>query len=240
MYCNHCGQQNPDGATFCNHCRAPVSAGTAPVRQMNSIDARKNTRNAELTELERMMRHFSQKNAQYEEYDRLSAELDLYAKGKHHALLVWGIIVSVLGMLLCSVLYFGTVGEAQYMALFLFLAGQAMVVGYIVYSVRYTKRKETITSRYDAVSYELFEHYCAYGICAVGCEYTNPTNLAAVSRTIRSGRADTIKEALNVLVEDAYRTKMQAFAAQAARSAAAAARGARTSAIFSAANFFFK
>lgn len=26
MYCNHCGANNPDGATFCNACGKPISA----------------------------------------------------------------------------------------------------------------------------------------------------------------------------------------------------------------------
>ena len=30
MYCNHCGANNPDGATFCNACGKPISATGNP------------------------------------------------------------------------------------------------------------------------------------------------------------------------------------------------------------------
>ena len=58
--------------------------------------------------------------------------------------------------------------------------------------------------------------------------------------TMNSGRADTIKEAVNILVEDAHRNNMEAYARSAAISADNAARGARTAAVFAAANLFIR
>ena len=234
MFCNQCGRHNPDGAKFCNSCGAPLAAPSNAAMQQRQQD-----RNAEMEELQKMIHYFSQKGALYEEYDRVCAAIDRTAKGKHYALLVWGIIVSALGMFFFAML---RTGEPAYSALAAipFLIGQAMIVGHIVYAVSFDKKKAQLNRRYDELSAALFEHYKAYGYCAVGPEYTNPSNLTAILNTIRSGRADSIKEALNVLVNDAYRNNMQQLAAQTARSAAAAARGAKTGAVFSAANFFLK
>ena len=104
----------------------------------------------------------------------------------------------------------------------------------------FKKRAAKTFQRYDEVTAELFDYYQQYGTCLVGSEYTNPSNLITIMNTIKSGRADTTKDAINLLLEDTYRNNMQRIAAQAARSAAAAARGARVGAVFSAANFFLK
>lgn len=241
MFCNQCGKQNPDGVQFCHSCGAPLAANSNVAMQQ-----RQQNRNAEMEELQRMIYYFSQNGAMYEEYDRVCAALDRTAKGKRHALLVWGIIISSIGLLILSmVLPMGLSRGSDYyaaiaIAAFPFLIGQAMIVGYIVYAVNFNKKAAQLYQRYDELSFALIENYKAYGYCAVGPEYTNPSNLTAILNTIRSGRADSIKEALNVLVNDAYRNNMQQLAAQTARSAAAAARGAKAGAVFSAANFFLK
>ena len=234
MFCNQCGKQNPDSARFCNFCGAPMAGPMVTIYQ-----PRKQERNAEIAELERMIRYFSQKSALYGEYDNVSAEIDSCSKGKHYALLIWGIIVSFAATMMFSAINSSDTKTAV-IALIPFLIGQGMIVGHIIYAVSFNKRLDMLTCRYDELSSELFDYYRGYGTCLIGPEYTNPSNLITILNTIKSGRADTTKDAINILVEDAYRRNMQQFAAQAARSAAAAARGARVSAVFSAANFFLR
>ena len=95
-----------------------------------------------------------------------------------------------------------------------------------------------LESKEEKFCEELYQYYLNYGYCLVSAEYTNPSNLLAILHTIESGRADTIKEAINILVEDAHRNNMEALATQTAVASAAAARGATAAAVFSAANFF--
>lgn len=233
MFCHHCGAQNPDGVTFCGACGKPVADST----QRNS---RQTTRNTEVMELERMIRYFSQKAAEYEEYDRLGAQIRS-SKGKHVSLLVWGIIAVCIGFTIIG-LASGSSDDAfkLIVASAVIVPGAAMIVGHIFYAKNYDKKAAQTRSRYEALGRELMDYYQAYGVCSVGAEYTNPANLAAIRDTILSGRADTIKEAINVLVDDAYRNSMQQYAAQTALNTAAAARGAKASAVFAAANFFIK
>lgn len=236
MFCNNCGKPNQDGAKFCSECGAPINQ-IINQQYDNSQQKRQQARNSEITELDKMIRYFSQKSMVYEEYDRISAELSRFSKGKHYALLIWGIIVSFLGTIFVSA--FSREEPAKLALGFIpFLLGQGMIVGHIVYAVSFSKRKKELEAKLSEISSELFEYYKAYGTCVVGAEYTNPSNLIAIANTIRSGRADTIKEAINVLLDDVYRNNMQNLTAQSARSAAAAARGATAGAVFSAANFF--
>ena len=221
MFCNHCGRQNPDGARFCNFCGAPVSA-----QMMNVGQPRHQQRNAEIAELERMIRYFSQKSALYEEYDRLTPLVDRTLKGCKHVLLVLGIIAACVGLLTVPMVILKIMEDKNYVSIILpmmyLLPGIGMIVGYVFYANAFKKRAAKTFQRYDEVTAELFDYYQQYGTCLVGPEYTNPSNLITIMNTIKSGRADTTKDAINLLLEDTYRNNMQRIAAQAARSAAAA------------------
>lgn len=242
MFCNNCGKQNPDSAKFCSECGAPVSAqminNAYKVNQHGM--KREQTRNAEIMETERMIRYFSQKEASYNEYDYLCAQLIKFSKGKRHALLIWGIIISVFGTILFSLLTAKNTYPELVVSIIPFLIGQGMIIGYIAYSISFGKKHKVTKERFNTVSNELAEHYSNYGVCAVGAEYTNPSNLIAILNTIKSGRADTIKEALNVLIDDVYRNNMRSLAVQTARNTASAARAAKANIFFNAANFFTK
>lgn len=249
MKCQNCGKDLNQEAKFCDGCGTPISYSqqftaqpvSYPAQKRNYNQERMNVRIGEIAELNRMIGYFSKKSAQYTEYDNVCARIDHLARGKKSALLVWGIIVASLGVLSA----FASFASREYGALFIFFLiyifpGAAMICGH-VFSVRaYNKNVATANRRYDELTNELFNYYKAYGYCPVGAEYTNPSNLVAILNVIQSGRADTTKDAINVLVEDTYRCNMQKIAAQTARSAAAAARGAKTSAVFSAANFFLR
>lgn len=235
MFCSNCGKENPDSAAFCNGCGSSLA-----MRQADN-GSRQRTRNAELTELERLMRYFRQMSAQYEEYDRLFEQINQSAKGKHYALLVWGIIVTVIGGLISSVAFSQmSIDQKGWIALCCLLPGAAMIAGHIFYAKNFDAKRAQALRRFEEVGAELTEHYQNYGVCSVGAEYTNPANLQVIHNTIQSGRADTIKEAINLLIDDAYRNNMQQFAAQTARNTAAAAKGTKAAAVFAAANFFLK
>ena len=74
----------------------------------------------------------------------------------------------------------------------------------------------------------------------VGGEYTNPKIISAIADIVRQGRAETPKEAINIMIDTAHKNRMEMFARQTVANTAAAARGARASAVFCAANFFLK
>lgn len=135
---------------------------------------------------------------------------------------------------------------AAFFALFFVLPGVLMIiVDKKKIKKGYLNEVECYTNKYYSLYDELYTHYFNYKNCPIGPEYTNPANIRVILDTIISGRADTTKEAINILVEDAHRNRMENYAAQtaefahqAAVNAGRAARASTVGAVFSAANFF--
>ena len=253
MYCQNCGEKiiEIDGARFCRRCGQPVEMQSnnkqttqydvTQQKHRNEVNQRANIRQQETAELQKMIRYFSQKSEQYREYDRLTYRMNPKNRNAPTSFLIGGVICAVMGYILFAA--FSGTDAYDYYAMFaliplLFVCCFGLIVAYIILSIIRKKEYEKNRVRFEELSNDLYQHYQNYGYCLVSAEYTNPENLKAILQTIESGRADTIKEAINILVEDAHRNDMQNYAAQTAASSAAAARGATVSAVFSAANFF--
>ena len=99
------------------------------------------------------------------------------------------------------------------------------------------RQLEYYERRYDELANELNTYFMNYGYCPVAASYSNPRILELIRQPINLGRADTIKEAINVMIMDSHNSEMELQAQLAAQSAASAARGAKAAAFFSAANF---
>ncbi len=252
-FCSKCGTKNDDGVNFCVSCGAPLQ-GAAPQtpqmdpqmqammmqqmmmqqQQMGGMQALAQQRQESLNEMDRMISYFGQKQNEYDEYDYLNDLIprQMYVKAK--PMLVFGIISTVLSFIL-----FGAGGGAAGAGAVFLIIGLGLIGGFIALNV---VRKNKLNANLDRVAIlanELAEHYAGYGMCLVGAEYSNPRILLAIRDAITAGRADTPKEAINVLLDDNHKSNMEALATQTAVNSAAAARGANTAAAFAAASFFF-
>ena len=237
MFCQKCGNQVDNNASFCPYCSSPIS-GAQPSR-VSSVQMRQQTRQDEIGELDKMIQYFSQKQAQYDEYDAVCARLDPYYLRKRPSLIIWGLVSIATGILLLT-------GGVFVVGIIAILGGGALVFAFIKSTQARTKNYAAASQRYYELSEELYQHYINYGPCLVSASYSNPSNLAAIKQTIQSGRADTIADALNVLLDDEHKAAMEAYASktlssaqEAARAAGNAASSANTAAVFSAANFFY-
>lgn len=230
MYCNNCGTLVPDGTSFCGNCGANV-AGGAPT-QIQQFQNQKNVvRQSEMTELENAIGYFGQKRDLFKEYDLVSDLVVEFAGGAKKSLIVWGAIIFVVGMIaLC--------GGGGAGSLFFVLPGAAMIAGGILMQVNNKKKYKYYLDEYVRISGELMDYYNAYPNCPVGAEYSNPEILESILGVLKSGRADTIKESINLLISDAERAEMQATMQAIESYTASASASASTAAFFAAANFF--
>ncbi len=85
MYCNHCGANNPDGATYCNACGKPISAtGTLHIEKPATKHnlAELETRSQWCDFLSRFRNHVLQVNDCYDQIERICAKIAVYQAEK--------------------------------------------------------------------------------------------------------------------------------------------------------------
>lgn len=254
-YCVNCGTEMSEQHKYCPNCgTASVVSSNQDVTvdtcvsaiSNNSVNVfttdTKSIRRNELSEMDKLINYFSIKQNVYDEYDLVSDMICRLAGGTSKAPLVWGIIVMAIGLLFSCIClglvislgidYFDFASfVADFFFVLLFMGGGSALIGLFL-SLKKKRKKQLIdyTDRYYRLSDELYKYYCGYEECPIGPEYTNPKNLLVVKRTIISGRANTITDALNVLVEDAFRADMKNIALLTAQYAQQSAQYAQQSA----------
>lgn len=227
MFCSKCGSQVADGTAFCPSCGNSLLAANPVDVGAQQYNIQKNSvRQSEISELDRAIRHFDQKRDVFKEYDLVSELVDDYAAGAKKSLLVWGIIITVLGVFILA-------GGGGAGSLAFILPGGAMIAGGILMQVNNKKKLAYFKSEYARLSAELYDHYLACPNCPVGAEYANPDILDMIMGVLQSGRADTIKEAINLLLAEANQAQVNATLAAIQQSSSDAA-------FFAAANLFVK
>lgn len=239
MYCYKCGAQIDDSDSFCNYCGTNVvpqatelvnapsvplsvvspSVPVSPVPSVSPLYYQEASRKDAIAELDRMITYFSQKEKQYEDCDHYSERIAYYSNPRSRIV---------------------TSGSGK-PGIILLVAGIKTQSDNKKYDKRTRESKIRKNTNYlSAVTEELAEYYEKYGYCATGPSYINPRILRKLRELVYMGRADSIKEAINIMHQDAHNSEMELQASLAARSAASAARGAKATAFFTAANFFLR
>lgn len=241
-YCCHCGTKNPDGAGFCTKCGQKMitadssELSTVKVKAAPSlVEETFSVRDQNLQELNKMIQYFGKKQHFYEEYESLQSAIEeastqtpekwcknLGGKILHKFVPVYiSIAIAVGGFI--GIIQGGTDG---------IIVGLLCIVGAVLLARHFLKKDYEDRSqsevnyyyeRLNTVGNELDKYYRAYGKCIVGYEFSNPKILRSIANMIRSGRADTVKEAINRLLEDNHRSYMEVQAEITARAARIAA-----------------
>ncbi len=253
MFCNNCGVQIPEGAGFCSSCGTPVNAApVAPVApavdyqaqmmqaqmmQAQQFQMQKTAvRQSEINALTNVYNYFNVKRNSFQQYDQVCEQLNYFARGAKSGLMVWGIIVLAFSAIMSLGVFAGEVPAA---ALLVFLVpGAAMLTGGILMKKNNKSKCAYYQAEYLRLSQELNDYYAAYPQCPVGAEYANPEILELILGVLNSGRADTIKEAINVLIAEANQAEMTAYLQNIQAYSEQASARAGTAAIFAAASFF--
>ncbi len=259
-FCPNCGGPFNNGEKFCMQCGKPIDENRriVPLKdsqtKINSIIQQTQMRGESISEVVKMMDYFSCKQAQYDEYDDCDVRIGKCTQVMRKAPVVWGIILSFFGGFIPITLLIEFIkGNRDFVdqffnnsenyplfviALVLFAIGVVLILVRIVKVVVRKKSLKKYIARESELAIELTDYYNSYGPCVIGAEFTNPRILELIGNVLRQGRADTIKEAINILLDDAHKTQMELNAQLTALSARQAAGGATAAAAFSAARFF--
>lgn len=263
MYCYNCGNVINDNSTFCSYCGANLRNNETSQNYYPNYD-RTTQRQIEISEMENMISYFSQAQPLYNEHDKIVNQIYYSRKNiskKDNYIVLLCILFIIVFYCLNAILVFGVVPaigissitslSQGYFAISAYLAPVIISVLFILFSEKRKKERKNelnnLQTRYEEINKRLYNYYLGYENCPIGPEYTNPANLQAIYDTIVSGRADTTKEAINILIEDAHRNRMENIAAttaaytqKAAANSGRAATAATVGAVFSVANYFRK
>lgn len=217
-FCSQCGAQLQDNMRFCPSCGSKAvvvetSVSANPIPLVDSIQEKHNIRNQNLNEINRMIEYFGQKSALYDEIEVLGAEIQqlqdepdahydtsianalycfFYFAFRKAFLFIMGAWLIIMG--------FSTLSNPDGAAMGLFFIVIGGLVLFLAIKLRNNRQNkiEQYDQRCKQIASELKEYYQGYGPCAVGSEYSAPKILVELKSIIESGRADTIKEAVNI------------------------------------------
>lgn len=241
-FCWHCGMELKDVMQFCPGCgtqqdsaslKNPSSSGDKPVTiqptQPNVSQDVIRTRFTSMAEVLRMLKYFSEKSAVYDEYEMLQSRIEELCPtpdpnmGWLAKWLKYGytkMLPYEIGGILCLI-GLASLSKSSTAA----VGGFWLVVGILIMVLVTKKRTDRknevnrIAQRINEISIELNNHYQAFGPCLVGYEFSNPKILYSIKSTIEAGRADTVKEAINCILEDHHRSYMEVTSAMTYRAA---------------------
>lgn len=196
MNCPYCNAQTDADARFCTVCGNDL----APAEQLQA---------QELETLSRVFAHFSQKEQQYKDYDRVCEQIVHYGPGSSMTPFYIAGIIAVIASLAILV---ACIGGAWLPAAYIFLLSQIPCF-FLVGGCLLVYRKNRINYRnccqkYLELGSQLQLHYQLYPKCPVACAYTNPQILNAIRVRLEKGHAPTIAAGSEQIISGVNREKM--------------------------------
>lgn len=222
-FCKECGTDLA-GAKFCPNCGASAEGLVSQANVGAPVGA--DVRQRSMADMEHMLGYFGAKEAQYDEFEKVSAEV---ADRSSRSFAGW-IIAAVISLLI------GIFATAP----FFFVVVALCIVGFIFFKKQNKEKLAVATARQEELHAELEKHFKDYGYCAVGFQYTKPATLRILYELIEEGRVTNPGDAINVYKADLAQTEMLRLQQEAADAAKETAKNSKKAARYASANFWFK
>ena len=239
--CNECGYEN-HGRRICKRCGAPLDLSAE--KNGISVDDLPDMSLYEVNkEIKKLIRYFDFMRAQYSEYEFCNQKLDFLDKKGYVPIgvLIFGIIMmgvttwlSVLVALRAFKLYNGLI---LWLAMF-FVDGLYSAVAYSRSLKDNRKKIKKYLGREVELAKQLTNYYNDYGPCLLEAKYTDPRILDRLQNIIKSGRASSLEQALDLLFEDSGRTKEESAEYLATVASRQAEFGEKDALVFCSSSFF--
>ena len=239
--CNECGYEN-HGRRICKRCGAPLDLSAE--KNGISVDDLPDMSLYEVNkELKKLIRYSDYMRIQYSEYEFCNQKLDFLDKRGYIPIgvLIFGIIMmgvttwlSVLVALRAFKLYNGLI---LWLAMF-FVDGLYAAVAYSRSLKDNRKKIKKYLGREVELAKQLTNYYNDYGPCLLEAKYTDPRILDRLQNIIKSGRASSLEQALDLLFEDSGRTKEESAEYLATVASRQAEFGEKDALVFCSSSFF--
>ena len=188
---------------FCTFCGTKILfTKDAP---QNAMEAFTNNRDAALQEIDRLAEHFAPVTDLYNRIDRISRHMDVLEGKTYKGFVVWGVIAIVFGVIALG-------NRAWLVGTVLALVGALLiVVRFLLKNKCDREYREAMQQKYRLCR-EVRDLHEAYPHCPLGIEFCRPEIIRSLYEYIRQGRAETIKEAVNLMAADARYAQMREIA----------------------------
>lgn len=215
--CTRCGAglrvDSEKDAAVCEYCGTPFVVEKAirnyritnhihadVVNIFNPVGNEYDQRAEAMDRMTRMIRHFSEKRAEYEELESVASRMSREQAGIGKTPLIIGILLTVVGILLLA--RQNDPSKAPTFILMVLLPGLILIGLFILRVVLTRKKLAALSARRNELLDILHRHYDAFPYCPVGFEYTHPADLESLYDILRQGKATSIKEALNLFFRE--------------------------------------
>lgn len=239
-FCSKCGEEIIGDGNFCQKCGAPINgvSENVAIKNVSTEQQRgsgKDLRSESLSQSQNLYDYFIKKSNEYNQLDILNAKINTFSNRKKRTVTA----VDVVGVIIVVFVSYKLENVSENAAIVVggLLVVLASVAGIVTSMKLKKKNKEDIKLR-DSIASELTAYYNAYNNCPIGIEFSNPKDINLIMNTIRSGRADTISAAINIILDDEHKANMERKAGEIAQATAETAKAAKAAAGFSFLNLF--
>lgn len=240
--CRECGFRN-EGRKNCKRCGAPLD-GRKTDTDSDLADLPDITRYEINKELKKMLKHFTPYEPQFNEYEYCNQKLDFFSKWGYVPTAVPFVGIFFIGsMILLSVLTVFRTSLKLYNGLLLWYAMYfALGIYCIVAFYKSLKENRKNIRKYLGREVELAKQLTNavndYGSMMIDSKYSDPRILERLMIINRSGRTDTLEQAIDMLYHESGKTKEASQKYLDKLTSRQAEFGDTTAKVFYSANFF--
>lgn len=262
-FCTNCGTRLDDFYRFCTFCGqrvidwpavggdiipTDIQNSPTPSKRDISTDELPSIDDFDMTtalgQLQYALAYFSPYRNTYIESQRLSQLIQTEEPPPTGGrILFWGISGGVISFFIMA-LFSQSSGILTILALVATVIFALLVVLGLILCIngnqqvrRYEENIRILCRQIEDYDVQLREHYNRFANCPVAFEYSSPIVLESLVQYVKTGRADTVKEAINCLIMDAHNQEMLRIQQEVAQNSKKAAESAQSAAVFTAASY---
>lgn len=240
-FCTKCGTQMEDDVNFCPKCGTASNSANQVVNVESKTEVSEKDSSSIVAKLKELHSYFSEIGNAYNIFDNGIGIINdaewRKTVNKRYKMSVAGIICWILTAIFVLMIVrnygfhrFGTVIILAFLAIVVLSCG-------IVFSIQgkgfknHKKALDFYDKNVPIAQKQIQEHYAKLENCPLGIDYTSPSTIERLVYYLNSHRADSLKEAINVLEDERHKANVENTLAATRKAAEDAAFAAQMTAI---------
>jgi len=221
MFCKKCGNKMEHDAGFCQSCGTSKSAA----HQASEPPGVQN-REQDILTLNECLGHFSKIGNEYERNIYFNTKKHNLQEPKARTLIIIGAVLA--GLPASVYILYGNFSIRLWAPIFFVVA--VLVAIWTLRTRLHSKNVKYIDGQINDSWESIEKHYAKYENCPVGIMHSNPVVIREIINLIDGRRADCIKDAINIWVDDNHKAEMMHLQHQTAEFAKQTAASSREAA----------